>query len=141
MPPAMPTQATTQVRRVSHITLIVDDQDAAAEFYGNAFGAEIRTDQEFDFQGQTMRWLTMGLPGDGLEWAVQVPMPGPDGTTAVAGDGPMLVLEVADVDAVCEAAQAAGGTLASPPEELPWGRSAIVRDPSGNPFNLVSPTE
>lgn len=130
---------TQQVRRVSHMTIIVEDQDAAIRFYAKAFGTELRSDDAFSFEGETMRWVTIGIPGDDLEIAVTLPMPGPEGRMPIAGDNNMTVVDVTDVDAVCDAVADAGGSVVSPPEDMPWGRSAIIRDPSGNPWNLVCP--
>lgn len=130
---------TTQVRRVSHITLIVTDPDRSVEFYRKAFGAEVRGDEEFDFGGQTMRWITVGIPGDDLEISIQPPMAMEGQQAPEPGDGNMTVAEVVDVDAATETFEAAGGSIVSAPEDLPWGRSAVVRDPDGNPWNLVAP--
>ncbi len=130
---------TQQVRRVSHITLIVADQDRAIDFYGKVFGTEVRGDQEFEMGGDAMRWVTVGIPGDDLEISIQTPMAMEGQPLPTAGDNNMTVVEVADVDAVTRAFRDAGGSVASAPEELPWGRSAVVRDPDGNPWNLVRP--
>lgn len=130
---------TTTVRRVSHVTVIISDQEKALDFYRRAFGVEVRMDQEFDFMGQTMRWLTVGIPGDDLEWSLMPPVPGPDGRMPPVGDNNMTVLETADCDAATNAVRNAGGRVESEPEDMPWGRSSVVRDPDGNPFNLVTP--
>lgn len=129
----------TTVRRVSHVTLIVRDQQGALDFYRRAFGVEVRADAEFDLEGHAMRWLTVGIPGDDLEWSLMPPVPGPDGRTPPVGDNNMTVLEVTDCDTATDAVRGAGGTVVSEPEEMPWGRSSVVRDPDGNPFNLVQP--
>ena len=131
----------TTVRRVSHMNLIISDQDGALEFYRRAVGAEVRGDQTFDWGGHSMRWLTVGIPGDDLEIVLMPPVPGPDGRAPTVGDNNMTVLEVGDCDAATETWRDAGGTVVSEPEDLPWGRSSVVRDPDGNPFNLVTPAQ
>jgi uncharacterized glyoxalase superfamily protein PhnB len=70
------------------MTLIVNDQDAAIEFYTTAFGAEIRGDNGFEMCAGKMRWFTVGIPNDNN----------------------MTVVD--DVDAFCKQAQAAGARLA-----------------------------
>lgn len=128
---------TQTVQRVSHMTLIVEDQQKAIDFYAKVFGTEIRGDNEFEFQGQTMRWVTIGIPGDDLEIAITPPMPNPEGEMPTVGDGNMTVVASANVQAVCDAFANNGGTVVSPPEILPWGESAVMRDPCGNPWNVV----
>ncbi len=128
---------TQTVKRVSHMTLIVQDQEAAIDFYAKTFGTEIRGDNEFEMGDEKVRWVTIGIPGDDLEIAITLPMPGPDGQVPTAGDANMSVVDVDDVDGLCETVTQHGGTVVSPPEDLPWGRSAVIRDPSGNPWNLV----
>ncbi len=124
--------------RVSHVTMLVSNLDKALDFYTHGFGAEVRDDQAFEFGGQPMRWLTVGFPGDALELVLSLPMPAPGKADVDApGNGTMTVLAVDDCDAATARVQAAGGTVSDPPADLPWGRSAIVRDPDGNPFNLV----
>lgn len=125
------------IQRPSHITVIVKDQDAAKVFYTQAFELDVTADDTFDMGGDSMRWLTVG-PKDG-SWAIAItlPMAMPGQPTPPIGDANMTVLITEDVDAVCAQVEAAGGTVDSPPEDLPWGRSAVVRDLDGNPWNLV----
>ncbi len=125
------------IKRVSHMTLIVNDQDRAIAFYAQAFGTEIRGDKEFEMAGQAMRFVTIGIPGDDLEIALQLPMAMPGREPPKAGDNNMTVVAADDVESACAQVKAAGGTVVSEPEDLPWGRSAIIRDPDGNPWNLV----
>ncbi len=127
--------------RVSHMTLIVSDQDRAVDFYAKAFGTEIRGDNEFEMGGEMHRFVTVGIPGDDLEIALTPPMPGPEGKLPAVGEANMTVVEVADADAAAAQVAAAGGQIASPPEDLAWGRSTIIRDPDGNPWNLVQPKQ
>ncbi len=54
--------------------------------------------------------------------------------------GWFIYIQVADVDAAVEAAQAEGGTVLRQPVEIAHGnRIAVVRDPMGNVFGLVTP--
>ncbi len=131
----------TTVQRVSHMNLIISDQDKALAFYTAAVGAEVRGDQVFEFEGNSMRWLTIGIPGDDLEIVLMPPVPGPDGNVPTVGDNNMTVFSVSDCAVATEAWRAAGGKVESEPEALPWGLSSVVRDPDGNPFNLVQPAE
>ena len=44
---------------------------------------------------------------------------------------------VTDLDAVDERLRAAGTTIVRAPEDLPWGRTAVYRDPDGNSVSLT----
>lgn len=121
----------------SHITVIVKDQDVAKDFYTQAFDLSVTHDDVFDMGGDTMRWLTVGPDGGPWHIAITLPMAMPGRDPPPVGDANMTVLATDDVDGVCKQVEAAGGTIDSPPEDLPWGRSAVVRDPDGNPWNLV----
>jgi PhnB protein len=46
---------------------------------------------------------------------------------------------IADVDAHCERARAAGAEIEKPPEDLPYGRSYTARDLDGHPWFFTTP--
>ena len=125
----------------SHITVIVKDQDAAKDFYTQAFDLAVTMDSEFEMGDATMRWLTVGPEGGAWNIAITLPMAMPGRDPPPVGDANMTVLITDDVDAVCKQVEAAGGLVDSAPEDLPWGRSAVVRDPDGNPWNLVTESQ
>ncbi len=126
------------IQGVSHMTVLVRDMDRALDWYTQVLGCEKRGDQMFPFGDQQVRWLTVGFPGNPLEIVLSAPMPTPGRDSLdEPGNGTMTVLAVDDCEAVVEAARAAGATISAEPEEMPWGISAIIRDPDGNPFNLV----
>ncbi|MBW3582082.1 MAG: VOC family protein [Euryarchaeota archaeon] len=133
---------TANVEKLTHVTAIVSDLDKALDFYTRVLGMEKRDDEVFEFNGTKMRWLTVGCPGQALSIVLSTPMPAPgsksDPDTWV-GNGTMWVLQVMDCSGAVEALKAEGVTISSGPEEAPWGVSAVVRDPDGNPFNLVQP--
>jgi PhnB protein len=55
----------------------------------------------------------------------------------VATQGVFIYL--ADVDAHCERARAAGAEIEKPPEDLPYGRSYTARDLEGHPWFFTTP--
>lgn len=138
----MPEQVTTQVRKLSHVTAIVSDLDKALDFYTRTLGMEKRDDQTFESDFGTMRWLTVGCPGQDVSISLQLPMAGP-GTKGDpkdwVGNGTMWVLQVDDCRGTVAALKKQGVNVVSEPEDMPWGVSAVIRDPDGNPFNLVEP--
>ena len=64
--------------------------------------------------------------------------------TAEPGDAPgrglggstLFGLRVASLEDAFAAAAAAGGTVLVPPQDVPWGRRAVVADPDGRPVEL-----
>src|SRR5439155_8116533 len=59
---------------------------------------------------------------------------------AVAGASPhwMTYFLVDDVDDAVATAQGAGGTTAQPPADTPFGRIAVLVDPAGAMFSVMS---
>ncbi|MGW4893624.1 VOC family protein [Kitasatospora sp. NPDC004240] len=112
--------------------LHTSDQAAALAFYGGLFG-----------------WRSEAMPAPGMTYHVLATAEGEDLREASFG-GVAPVMEegrppawtpyfaAADVDAVVARAQAAGGTVLMPAEDLPEvGRIAWLADPFGAPFALI----
>ncbi len=133
--------ATLASTKVTHLTVIINDQAKALDWYQRVLGAEVANDQIFDWEGHETRWLTVRLPGSDLELVLMPPMPSPDGTIPKAGDGPMVILHVDDCAAFVDHAKSCGVENVTEPESMPWGISAILRDVDGNPYNVVQPPE
>src|SRR5262245_3305098 len=134
---------------VSHIGLWVRDQDEAKDFYVEKLGFEVREDNTLDELGG-YRWLTVGPP-DQPDLNVILSTPGPpavDDATAkealeLAAKGGMGggILKTADCRKTCEELKARGVELAQEPDERFYGIDAAVRDPSGNQWRIVQPTD
>src|SRR5262245_21508402 len=63
------------ITKMSHVTLFVNNQDAAKSFYVNKLGFEVRTDQTMD---NGFRWLTVGpMDQKDLEIVLMEPKVGP----------------------------------------------------------------
>src|SRR5260370_584542 len=63
------------IQRLSHVTVWVDDQDAAYDFYVNKLGLEVRTDATME---NGFRWLTVGPQSQpGFEIVLMKIAPGP----------------------------------------------------------------
>ncbi|MGB1698033.1 MAG: VOC family protein [Thermoplasmatota archaeon] len=123
---------------VTHIGAIISDQDKALAWYQAVFGAEVAGDNVFEWDGNKMRWLTVRIPGDNVEINLLPPIPGPDGTLPPIGDANMVVLGSSDCQAFYEHAKDKVEHITEP-EDLPWGKSLVVRDLDGNPYNIVEP--
>ena len=63
------------IQRLSHVTLFVNNQDEAKDFYVNKLGFEVRTDHTMD---NGFRWLTVGPQSQPeLEIVLMEPKAGP----------------------------------------------------------------
>jgi catechol 2,3-dioxygenase-like lactoylglutathione lyase family enzyme len=140
------------IRRMSHASYYVLDQQRAKEFYTEKLGFEVRNDvtmgAEFEGAGQGFRWLTVGPPDQpDVEIILADPGMGNDEQTAAQirelvakgaiGSG---VLETDDVQKTYEELTARGVVFLQEPAERPYGIEALLRDDSGNWFSLVQRT-
>ncbi|QBS39668.1 VOC family protein [Nocardia sp. CS682] len=123
------------------MTLMVNDVDATATFYAQAFGL----DKVFADPDGTFVVLGKGV------WS-----PGPSTANLTiehwkkiedfAEPGPAnafrVFLETADVDDAYQNALAGGGHSALEPTTRPWGqRIAVIRDPNGAIVEIGAPVE
>ena len=131
------------IKRLSHATIYVKDQDRAKSFYVDKLGFEVRTDQKMD----DFRWLTVG-PKDQPDLEIVLMATGggsmfDDETSARiielmdrgalgAGD-----FETSDCKKTYAELKAKGVEFLSEPEERPYGIEATFKDDSGNWFSLT----
>ena len=63
------------ITKLSHVTLFVNNQEEAKQFYVNTLGFEVRTDHTMD---GGFRWLTVGPANQkDMEIVLMEPKPGP----------------------------------------------------------------
>jgi len=110
---------------VHHVSINVDDVDAAIEFYTKTLGLTKRPDRpDFGFGGA---WLDAG--GQQVHLIEGEPPP---------SKGQHFALQVADLDgAVAELRSA--GLKVSDPSPVGTSRQSFLRDPSGNQIELHQP--
>ena len=127
--------------RITHITVLVKDQDEALAWYRDVLGFTLRSDEIF---GPGMRWLTVSPPQQsGLEIVLQTPHPVAHGKERAAamhrliGQGTTTVLATDDCHGDYALLTARGVHFSTPPEEMPWGISALFQDLYGNSYNLL----
>jgi catechol 2,3-dioxygenase-like lactoylglutathione lyase family enzyme len=128
--------------RITHVPLVVSDQDRALEFYTTKVGFEKRA----DVKGPTgHRWLTVAPQGSDVEFALVV---GKQQTRVDGAQDPkagtaglQIALSTNDCRGDYEALRARGVAFDIPgyekPQRAPWGTSAYFRDPDGNAWALV----
>jgi predicted enzyme related to lactoylglutathione lyase len=109
--------------------LMTPDTAAAARFYGNVVGWKAG---DFDAQSDYTLWHA----DDGS--AVGGLMTLPDGMPS--GPGWSVYFHVADVDTAITEVELSGGKLIVPPQDVPGaGRFAMVADPQGVMFYVMTP--
>jgi catechol 2,3-dioxygenase-like lactoylglutathione lyase family enzyme len=132
------------IKKLSHATIYVTNQDEAYDFYINKLGFEVRTDARMD---GGFRWLTVGPKSQpDIEIVLMEPKPGfmfEEETVnqlrsliekGVMGAG---VFEADDCHATYAELKKRGVEFMSPPEEKFYGIEAIFKDNSGNWFSLT----
>jgi catechol 2,3-dioxygenase-like lactoylglutathione lyase family enzyme len=133
------------IKKLSHTSVPVLDQDAAKAFYTEKLGFEVRN----DVQADGFRWLTVG-PRDQPDHELILFQPGPpmhDADTAEQIRGLIAkgalgagVLETDDCRATYEELSSKGVTFLQEPAARPYGIEAVFRDDSGNWFSLTQRT-
>ncbi|HLE62402.1 MAG TPA: VOC family protein [Pyrinomonadaceae bacterium] len=136
------------IRRMSHATVFVNNQDEALQFYRDKLGFEIRTDAKVS---EDFRWLTVG-PKDQPDFEIVLMEPKPgmlmDEATAtqlrsimakgVLGAG---VFNTDNCRATYDELKGRGVEFVSEPAERPYGIEAVFKDNSGNWFSLTQHRE
>jgi len=108
---------------LTHVTIVVKDQNAALEFYTKRMGFEKKAD--YQNPGQP-RWLTVAPKGQNIEMVLWQP-----------GIGTRWVLEVDDCRKTFAELKARGVKFIDPqPREEGWGFAADLVDPDGNHFTI-----
>lgn len=120
---------------ISHITLIVADQDEALDFYINKLGFELHTDAPFgDF-----RWLTV-CPKNNKEFEIALVPARDDQEKALvgkqAGSYPMFSLSTSDCKKMYQEMVNHGVESIQAPVEKPWGIEAMCKDLYGNIIHI-----
>ena len=135
------------IRRMSHATIFVKDQNEALSFYRDKLGFVVHTDA---MVGEDFRWLTLNTKDQpDFEIVLMQPKAGMlmDEATAsklgeimdkgVLGAG---VFNTDDCHATYQELKSKGVEFVSEPVERPYGIEAVFRDNSGNWFSLTQPT-
>lgn len=128
---------------LEHMAVIVEDYDAAIEFFVGALGFELVEDSPAltSREGRPKRWVVVRPPGaqTGLLLARA------DGSAQHGAVGDQfagrvgLFLRVEDFEAAYARMQAAGVKFLGPPRDEPYGRVAVFLDIAGNRWDLLGP--
>ena len=130
------------INKLSHISVLVLDQDRAKRFYTEKLGFEVHTDQTMG----PFRWLTVCPKGQPDLQIVLMPLkPSPMLDEATVGTLRSLVekgtfgagvLETDDCRRTFEELKSRGVEFVSDVPEFPWGYVAQFQDPDGNRLQI-----
>ena len=119
------------------VRYIVDDVDAAIDFYTRHLGFRLRSSAAPAFADVVRGNLRLLLSGPASSGG----RPLPDGRVPAAGGWNRIHLIVDDLDAEVERLRAAGVGFRSDVVEGPGGRQIVLDDPASNPVELFQPAQ
>lgn len=118
-----------------NVRYLVDDVQAAIDFYTTHFGFTVRTAQLPAFADVTRGNLRLLLAGPGSSAARSMP----DGRRPSPGGWNRIHFIVDDITAEVARLGEAGVVFRSDVVTGPGGRQIVLDDPSGNPIELFTP--
>src|SRR5690349_18207016 len=124
-----------ELAELVNVRYLVDDVDAAIDFYTTHLGFTVRSSAAPAFADVTRGHLRLLLSGP----ASSAGRPMPDGTKPGPGGWNRIHLIVADIAAEVARLRAAGVRFRSDIVTGPGGRQIVFDDPSGNPVELFQP--
>jgi catechol 2,3-dioxygenase-like lactoylglutathione lyase family enzyme len=127
---------------LEHVAVIVDDYDAAIDFFVGILGFELVEDSPaITNDGRPKRWVVVRPPGA----RTAILLARADGEEQRAAVGHQfagrvgLFLRVDDFDAAYERMRAAGVEFVGEPRAEPYGRVVVFVDVAGNRWDLLGP--
>lgn len=125
---------------LSLVTVVVDDYDAAIDFFVGVLGFDLAADTAAQTtDGRAKRWVVVRPPGAATGLLIAMA----DGADQAAVVGQQTAgrvgffLEVDDFDAEYERLTAAGVRFVRPPRSEVYGRVAVFLDVAGNKWDLL----
>ena len=115
-------------------SLTVRDLEASLAWYRDVVGFHV--EEAHEYEGQVRGYTLIA----GTQRLLLGQDDGAKGLDRVKGQGMRFYLETAhDVDVIASLIKSRGGTLASEPEDMPWGPRAFnLVDPDGFAFTIMS---
>lgn len=128
------------ITNISHITLFVNSQESALEFYTEKLGFKKHTDADFG----AMRWLTLCAAGQPNVELVLMLAETPEEKALVGKQGalkPFLSLQTDDCQGDYERMKKAGVEFVEEPKHEAWGIATAFKDVEGNVIYMCQPAE
>ena len=136
------------IRKMSHATIFVNNQEEALKFYRDKLGFEVHTDA---MVGEDFRWLTLCTRDQrDFEIILMEPKPGMMMDEATAAELRAIMAKgvlgagafhTDDCRKTYEEMKSKGVEFLSEPAERHYGVEAVFKDNSGNWFSLTEPKE
>jgi catechol 2,3-dioxygenase-like lactoylglutathione lyase family enzyme len=120
-----------------NVRYMVDDVEAAVDFYQSHFGFKLLTDRAPAFADVTRGQLRLLLSGPTSSAGRQMP----DGRAPEPGGWNRIHFVVDDIEAEVERLRAAGVRFRNDIVTGPGGRQVLVEDPAGNPIEIFQPAD
>jgi catechol 2,3-dioxygenase-like lactoylglutathione lyase family enzyme len=119
------------------VRYIVNDVDAAIEFYGRHLGfhEDMHPSPAFAMLSRGDLRLVLSAPNPNAGGGQSMP----DGTKQAPGGWNRFAIEVADLEAIVRDLRAAGAHFRNEIVTGVGGKQIIIEDPSGNPVELFQP--
>jgi catechol 2,3-dioxygenase-like lactoylglutathione lyase family enzyme len=129
--------------QLSLVTVVVEDYDAAIDFFTGALGFELASDQPAltTADARPKRWVVVRPPG-GATGVLLARADGPSQEAAVGnqtGGRVGFFLEVDDFDAAYARMSEAGVRFVGLPRSETYGQVAVFLDIAGNRWDLLGP--
>ena len=122
------------------VYLMVNDGNAALEFYRRAFGADVT--ETYPYEGK-LGHATLTVNGGDVMLSDEFPeeITGVRSPKSLGGTTCSVSLSVDDADAWFERARAAGAEVIRPLKDEFYGRAGKLRDPFGHTCGIVGPVK
>jgi predicted enzyme related to lactoylglutathione lyase len=119
------------IKAIKFVSIPVEDQDRALDFYTRTLVFTIVTDQPFN---GSQRWIELRIPGADTGVVLFTP-PGQEDRV---GSFMNMSFTCDDVQKTFDELSARGVEFVQPPKTEGWGTAAIFKDTEGNSFVLSS---
>jgi catechol 2,3-dioxygenase-like lactoylglutathione lyase family enzyme len=127
------------IKYVPLTKVLVNDQEAALDFYTKELGLEKVRDEPY---GEGARWIAVSPPGSGTRIVLEKAEKKHEKAMVGRSDGaPVLTLGTDDVQAAYEALRERGVCFLGEPYHYPWGIGALLLDQDGSPILLQQELE
>lgn len=124
------------IDKVGTVSVFVNDQDRAKDFYTHVLGFELRADAPL-YPGASARWVAVAPKEAQTENVLYLPDENWEHYGRVVGKPQALTLNVTDMAALHADLKNKNVTFVQEPDAQPWGTFAIIQDSEGNHLILV----
>jgi catechol 2,3-dioxygenase-like lactoylglutathione lyase family enzyme len=121
---------------VGSVSVFVEDQDRAKDFYVNTLGMELFDDAPL-YPGAPNRWISVAPKGTFTTIILYKADENWEHYAHVVGKQQALTVQVDDMMKMYDQLTAKGVQFVAPPDPQPWGTYATLIDSEGNQIILV----